>query len=137
MCCAGAGSLGSQAPSPTVDGGPSATSGRSGARRGRGPGVGEKRKSKKDDLRSKNREAQRRFREKQKCALFLPALPGSPFALKEKSPFFMGAKKKNSSLFFMCAVDLHPLPFQNENGCRGKPRVSCSAGKVRQSAVAP
>ncbi|CAK0779114.1 hypothetical protein CVIRNUC_004698 [Coccomyxa viridis] len=63
------GSLGSQAPSPTVDGGPSATSGRSGARRGRGPGVGEKRKSKKDDLRSKNREAQRRFREKQKAKL--------------------------------------------------------------------
>lgn len=44
------------------------TSGRAG-KRGRGTGAGEKRKSKKDDLRSKNREAQRRFREKQKCAL--------------------------------------------------------------------
>ena len=43
------------------------TSGRPG-KRGRGAGAGEKRKSKKDDLRSKNREAQRRFREKQKCA---------------------------------------------------------------------
>ena len=43
------------------------TSGRAG-KRGRGAGAGEKRKSKKDDLRSKNREAQRRFREKQKCA---------------------------------------------------------------------
>ena len=81
MCCAGAGSLGSQAPSPTVDGGPSATSARSGARRGRGPGVGEKRKSKKDDLRSKNREAQRRFREKQKYAFLRLSLASDPSML--------------------------------------------------------
>ncbi len=47
------------------------TSGRAG-KRGRGAGAGEKRKSKKDDLRSKNREAQRRFREKQKCASIEP-----------------------------------------------------------------
>ena len=64
-----------------MDGGPSATSGRSGARRGRGPGVGEKRKSKKDDLRSKNREAQRRFREKQKCAFLQLSLASDPSML--------------------------------------------------------
>ena len=92
-----------QAPSPTVDGGPSATSGRSGARRGRGPGVGEKRKSKKDDLRSKNREAQRRFREKQKCALFLPALPGSPFVLKEDGLFHGCKEEELFSLFHVCS----------------------------------
>ena len=27
----------------------------------------------------------------------------------------------------MCPVDLHPLPFQNENDCQGTPRVSCSS----------
>lgn len=76
--CAVAGSLGSHPPSPSfeADCAPATTSGRP-SKRGRGAGAGEKRKSKKDDLRSKNREAQRRFREKQKyVSAPCPAIAG-------------------------------------------------------------
>lgn len=51
-----------------------ALQGASSGKRGKGgkagaEAAGRRRSSKKDELRSKNREAQRRFREKQKCAL--------------------------------------------------------------------
>jgi hypothetical protein len=53
----------------SLQGASSGRGGRRGSGGGKGGGESSRRKaSKKDELRSKNREAQRRFREKQKCA---------------------------------------------------------------------
>ncbi len=65
LCCAG--SLGTEMTLGAEMAATGGTSSRPQRRAAGARGTGEKRKaSKKDDLRSKNREAQRRFREKQK-----------------------------------------------------------------------